>query len=143
MSVFKIEIKEERIVHTETLMTATVKNGNWRAWESWQDNTEEIPLTINTLGEFSDLHKPIKFVHPNYEVINGELVENGTETTLYASLIEFLTIAVKWMKDSYRDEREYNLIFCDFVGRYSAITEESELIFENDAKIKVIIKKGD
>ena len=141
MSVFKIEIKEERILHTETLLTATVKNGNWRAWENWQDTAKETPLTINTVRDFSYISDPVKFVHPNYEVINGELVENGTETRLYTSLMEFLSVAIGWAKDTYGNEREYNIILCDFAGKYSEITEESNLIFENDANTKVIIKR--
>lgn len=141
MSVFKIEIKEERILHEETILTATVKNGNWRAWENWQDTAEETPLTINTIREFSYVSDPVKFVFPHYEVIEGELIENGTETRLYSSLIEFLSVAMGWAKDSIRDTREYKAILCDFAGRYSAITEENNLIFENDATVTVTIKR--
>lgn len=141
MSVFKIEIKEERILHEETILTATIKNGNWRAWENWQDTAKETPLTINTIGDFSYVSDPVKFVFPHYEVIEGELIENGTETRLYTSLMEFLSIVIEWAKDSIRDTREYKIILCDFAGSYSAIDEGSDLIFSNDITATVTIKR--
>ena len=143
MSVFKIEIKEERILHEETILTATIKNGNWRVWENWQETAEETPLTINTISNFAYVSAPVKFVFPHFEAINGELVENGTETRLYDSLIEFLSIIIDWGKDSCRSIRKYKAIICDFAGKYSEMTEESDLIYSNDATVTVTIKRED
>jgi len=141
MAKFEIEIKKEWTFRTETILTATVSNGNWRAWESWQDTTEETPLTINTINKFHDLHSPTKAVFKNWEVENGELVENGEEIRLYDSLIDFLATAMEWMKNYNDHERTFNIFLCDFAGRYTEITKENELIFESEYKSEVIIKK--
>ena len=144
MSIFKIEVKTTEKIDNETIMTATVKNGNWRAWENWQDTTTEQPLTINTLGDFSILHEPTKLITDNYERINGEYKANGKEYRLYTSLVDLLSIALNWSKErDYFTKWTYGAIICHFNGYHSEITEESDLNYANYEKVLIIIEEVD
>ena len=140
---FNIEIETTDRINNRTILTATVNNGNWKVWEAWQDETSETPLTINTIKNFSYVNQPVKFVCKNYELVNGELIANGEETRLYDSLIDFLSVAIGWAKDSTLTEKEHKIILMDNYMRLAEIASESEVIYKEDEKATVKITRED
>ena len=135
---YEITIKAD---NGETIAEATVRNGNWKYWDEIMETGEKVPVTINTIGKTYYLTKQVRDCLNTYDwdkyKETGELEKDGEIFRHYDSLLEYLICR---MGNTHR-EAKFNCNLLSMKGRYSEITADSPVTFENWKEITVTIKR--